>query len=102
MPASRPTSKDKGNQLAQLREFAARQGWAIAVEYMDTVTGSSRKIRPEFERMLLAASQSKVRSTSSSGSGSTEPRGHLAAVENLARAAGAIRRKLEKGSRGAK
>jgi DNA invertase Pin-like site-specific DNA recombinase len=52
--------QDNGNQLAQLREFAARQGWAIAVEYLDTVTGSGRKIRPEFESMLLAASQRKV------------------------------------------
>ena len=51
--------QDNANQLDQLREFAARQGWAIVVEYVDTVTGSGRKIRPQFERMLLAASQRK-------------------------------------------
>jgi predicted site-specific integrase-resolvase len=50
--------QDNGNQLEQLR-FAATQGWAIAVEYVDTVTGSGRKVRPQFERMLLAASQRK-------------------------------------------
>jgi DNA invertase Pin-like site-specific DNA recombinase len=52
-----PDKQDNGNQLEQLREFAARQGWAIPVEYVDTVTGSGRKTRPQFERMLLAASQ---------------------------------------------
>jgi DNA invertase Pin-like site-specific DNA recombinase len=51
--------QDNGNQLEQLRDFAGRQGWAIAVEYVDTVTGSGRRIRPQFERMLLAASQRK-------------------------------------------
>ena len=49
--------QDTGNQLEQLREFAARQGWAIAVEYVDTVTGSGGKARPQFEAMMLAASQ---------------------------------------------
>ena len=51
--------QDNGNQLEQLREFADRQGWAISVEFVDTVSGSGRKTRPQFERMLLAASQRK-------------------------------------------
>jgi DNA invertase Pin-like site-specific DNA recombinase len=51
--------QDNGNQLEQLREFAARQGWTVAVEYVGTATGSGRKVRPQFERMLLAASQRK-------------------------------------------
>jgi DNA invertase Pin-like site-specific DNA recombinase len=51
--------QDNANQLDQLREFAARQGWSISVEYVDTVTGSGMKTRPQFERMLLAASQRK-------------------------------------------
>lgn len=51
--------QDNGNQLEQLREFAAKQGWAITVEYVDTVSGSGKKTRPQFERMLLAASQRK-------------------------------------------
>jgi DNA invertase Pin-like site-specific DNA recombinase len=45
--------------VEQLREFADRQGWTITVEYVDTVTGSRKKTRPQFERMLLAASQRK-------------------------------------------
>lgn len=49
--------QENGNQLDQLREFAARQGWEIAVEYVDIVTGSGKKARPQFERMMLAASQ---------------------------------------------
>src|SRR6266849_5862538 len=49
--------QENGNQLDQLREFAARQGWEIAIEYVDTVSGSGRKARPQFERMMLAASQ---------------------------------------------
>jgi DNA invertase Pin-like site-specific DNA recombinase len=51
--------QDNANQLDQLREFAARQGWVITVEFVDSVTGSGRKTRPQFERMLLAASQRK-------------------------------------------
>lgn len=51
--------QDTGNQIEQLREFADRQGWTVAVEYVDTVTGSGKKTRPQFERMLLAASQRK-------------------------------------------
>ena len=32
--------QDNGNQLIQLREFAAKQGWTIVAEYVDTVSGS--------------------------------------------------------------
>jgi DNA invertase Pin-like site-specific DNA recombinase len=49
--------QENANQLDQLREFAERQGWEIAVEYVDTVSGSGKKARPQFERMMLAASQ---------------------------------------------
>ena len=42
-----------------LREFADRQGWAISMEFVDTVSGSGKETRPQFERMLLAASQGK-------------------------------------------
>ena len=52
------TSKqDNGNQLIQLREFAAKQGWIVTAEYVDTVTGSGKKDRAQFDRMMLAASQ---------------------------------------------
>jgi DNA invertase Pin-like site-specific DNA recombinase len=49
--------QDNGNQLEQLREFAAKQGWVVAVEYADSATGSGGKTRPQFEAMMLAASQ---------------------------------------------
>ena len=45
------------NQLAQLREFASKMGWEIVAEYVDKVTGSGKKERPQFEKMMLAASQ---------------------------------------------
>lgn len=51
--------QDNGNQLDQLREFACKQGWAIVAEYVDTVTGSGKKNRPQFDAMMLAASQRK-------------------------------------------
>jgi DNA invertase Pin-like site-specific DNA recombinase len=41
------TSKqDNGNQLVQLREFAAMQKWRVVTEYVDTVSGSGKKDRP--------------------------------------------------------
>jgi DNA invertase Pin-like site-specific DNA recombinase len=49
--------QENGNQLLQLQEFAARQGWEIAFEFVDTVTGSGKSKRPAFEKMMLAASQ---------------------------------------------
>jgi DNA invertase Pin-like site-specific DNA recombinase len=49
--------QENANQLDQLREFAAKQGWEIAIEYVDTVTGSGKLKRPQFDRMMLAASQ---------------------------------------------
>jgi DNA invertase Pin-like site-specific DNA recombinase len=49
--------QENANQIDQLREFAARQGWDVAVEFVDTVSGSGKKVRPQFERMMLAASQ---------------------------------------------
>lgn len=47
------------NQLAQLREFASKQGWTIYAEYVDVVTGSGKKQRKEFDRMMEAARQKK-------------------------------------------
>jgi len=48
--------QDNENQLAQLRQFAASQGWTIVAEYTDEVTGSTSD-RPAFKAMFLAASQ---------------------------------------------
>jgi DNA invertase Pin-like site-specific DNA recombinase len=53
--------QDNGNQVDQLREFAAKQGWEIVHEYVDTVTGSGKLQRPQFEKMMLAASQRRAR-----------------------------------------
>src|ERR1700688_4888331 len=58
----RVSTRDKGqdveNQLAQLREFSAKQGWEIVAEYTDNESGS-KSDRPQFQTMLKAASQRK-------------------------------------------
>jgi DNA invertase Pin-like site-specific DNA recombinase len=51
--------QDNSNQLEQLREFASRQSWEIVTEYKDTVSGSGKKSRPQFDAVMLAASQRK-------------------------------------------
>jgi DNA invertase Pin-like site-specific DNA recombinase len=50
--------QDTLNQLAELREFSAKQGWEIFREYADCETGS-RADRPEFRRMFLDAAKRK-------------------------------------------
>ena len=52
--------QDNANQLEQLREFACKQSWEIVTEYKDTVSGSGRRTRPQFDAVMLAASQRKV------------------------------------------
>jgi DNA invertase Pin-like site-specific DNA recombinase len=49
--------QDADNQLSQLRVFAQQQGWDVVHEYVDTVSGSGKRARPQFEACLLAASQ---------------------------------------------
>src|SRR5437016_11931155 len=57
---ARVSTKDKGqdteNQLVQLREFAAKQGWEITREYVDRETGGTAD-RMEFQRMFSDASR---------------------------------------------
>jgi DNA invertase Pin-like site-specific DNA recombinase len=54
------TSKqDNENQLLQLREFAVKQCWEIVAEYVDTVTGSGKKARVQFDAMMRDASQKR-------------------------------------------
>jgi DNA invertase Pin-like site-specific DNA recombinase len=57
---ARVSTKDKGqdteNQLAQLREFAGRQGWTITREYVDRETGSTSD-RTQFQAMFAGASK---------------------------------------------
>src|SRR6266404_7413291 len=59
---ARVSTKDKGqeteNQLVQLREFAAKQGWQITREYIDRETGSNSD-RAEFQAMFADASKRK-------------------------------------------
>jgi DNA invertase Pin-like site-specific DNA recombinase len=59
---ARVSTKDKGqdteNQLAQLRSFAATQGWTIVHEYIDRVTGKHSD-REQFQRLFKDASQRK-------------------------------------------
>jgi len=56
----RVSTKDRGqeveNQLVQLRDFAAKQGWTVTREYIDHESGS-RADRPEFKQMFHDASQ---------------------------------------------
>jgi DNA invertase Pin-like site-specific DNA recombinase len=51
--------QDTENRLHELREFAARSGWTVVTEFIDVVSGSGKKARPQFEAMMLAASQKK-------------------------------------------
>jgi DNA invertase Pin-like site-specific DNA recombinase len=59
---ARVSTKDKGqeveNQLRQLREFSAVQGWTTLREYVDHETGSTNE-RAEFQAMFTDASQRK-------------------------------------------
>jgi DNA invertase Pin-like site-specific DNA recombinase len=55
---ARVSTKDRGqdtaNQLAPLREFAARNGWAITREYVDHISAKSGN-REQFQQMFMDA-----------------------------------------------
>ena len=57
---ARVSTRDKGqdseNQLRQLRQFAATQGWEITAEYVDRASGK-RDDRDQFQKMFAAASR---------------------------------------------
>src|SRR5437667_5871022 len=59
---ARVSTKDKGqdteNQLVQLREFAAKQGWQVTHEYIDRETGGTSD-RAQFQAMFADASRRK-------------------------------------------
>jgi DNA invertase Pin-like site-specific DNA recombinase len=59
---ARVSTKDKrqdtANQLDQLRQFAATQGWTLVHEYVDRATGKHSD-REQFQQMFLDASQRK-------------------------------------------
>jgi DNA invertase Pin-like site-specific DNA recombinase len=48
--------QDTENQLIQLRDFAVKQGWTVAREYVDYESGSKAD-RGEFKQMFVDASQ---------------------------------------------
>src|SRR3954454_10013601 len=50
--------QDTANQLDQLRQFSATQGWTIVQEYVDRATGKHSD-REQFQQMFLDASQRK-------------------------------------------
>lgn len=50
------SGQDNDNQVGQLRQFAASQGWHVVLEYCDQTSGSTSN-RPEFRRMFEDASQ---------------------------------------------
>jgi DNA invertase Pin-like site-specific DNA recombinase len=54
--STRDKGQDTGNQLLQLRDFCARQGWMVAHEYIDQASAKTSK-RPQFQAMLAAASR---------------------------------------------
>lgn len=51
--------QENGNQLDELHQFIGEHpDWSLVLEFIDTVSGSGKK-RPQFEAMMLAASQKK-------------------------------------------
>ena len=50
--------QDTENQAVQLREFSAKQGWTIAGEYVDRMSGK-RSDRPEMERLMQDATSGR-------------------------------------------
>ena len=47
------------NQLIRLREVAARAGWDVAEEFVETVSGAA-KARPEFDRMMREVRRRRI------------------------------------------
>jgi DNA invertase Pin-like site-specific DNA recombinase len=56
--STRDKRQDTENQLAQLRQFAATQGWKVVHEYVDRATGKHSD-REQFQRLFEGASQRK-------------------------------------------
>jgi DNA invertase Pin-like site-specific DNA recombinase len=50
--------QDTDNQLNQLRDFARKQGWIVAAEYADEISGKHSD-REQFQRMFEDASKRK-------------------------------------------
>lgn len=54
--STRDGRQDADNQLRQLRDFAATQGWTVVHEYVDRASGK-RGDREQFQKMFAAASR---------------------------------------------
>lgn len=52
---SRDQGQEPENQIAQLRELAVARGWEVVDVYVDRETGSGKRYRPEYTRMLADA-----------------------------------------------
>lgn len=52
----RDGKQDTENQLIQLRDFAAKQGWHVVFEFVDRASGK-RSDREQFQKMFAAASR---------------------------------------------
>jgi DNA invertase Pin-like site-specific DNA recombinase len=53
--SSKGEKQDNANQLHQLRDYAAKQGWEIIHEYIDKASGKTGD-RAQFKAMMAAAS----------------------------------------------
>jgi|SRR5215472_13959636 len=51
--------QDTDNQLLQLRDFAAKQGWEITAEYVDNAVTGKTAEHVELQRMFADASRRK-------------------------------------------
>ena len=49
--------QDPELQLRELREYAARRGWAVAGEYVDAGVSGSKESRPQLNALMKAAKQ---------------------------------------------
>jgi DNA invertase Pin-like site-specific DNA recombinase len=54
--STKDKGQDTGNQLAQLRDFCARQEWSIEHEYIDQASAKTAD-RPQFKALMAAASR---------------------------------------------
>jgi DNA invertase Pin-like site-specific DNA recombinase len=48
-------------QVRELREYAARRGWHVTGEYVDTGWSGAKASRPELDRLMKDARQTSLR-----------------------------------------